>query len=140
MLLRYQELKSTRKQLIIIVIFVLLICVGLSGCDQISNVFLTDEERLIGTWDSDEGIWFDAPTMIVFSSNGTFKVDVNLGIPLPIDLGLSKGKWNMNDGILTMEIVDLIPPSNYTYQFSDDSKMLNITDIDSSYSYMFTKL
>jgi hypothetical protein len=122
------------------VIFVLLICVGLSGCDQISNVFLTDEERLIGTWDSDEGIWFDAPTMIVFSSNGTFKVDVNLGIPLPIDLGLSKGKWNMNDGILTMEIVDLIPPSNYTYQFSDDSKMLNITDIDSSYSYMFTKL
>jgi len=140
LLLRYQELKSTRKQLIIIVIFVLLICVGLSGCDQISNVFLTDEERLIGTWDSDEGIWFDAPTMIVFSSNGTFKVDVNLGIPLPIDLGLSKGKWNMNDGILTMEIVDLIPPSNYTYQFSDDSKMLNITDIDSSYSYMFTKL
>ena len=140
MLLRYQELKSTRKQLIIIVIFVLLICVGLSGCDQISNVFLTDEERLIGTWDSDEGIWFDAPTMIVFSSNGTFKVDVNLGIPLPIDLGLSKGKWDMNDGILTMEIVDLIPPSNYTYQFSDDSKMLNITDIDSSYSYMFTKL
>jgi len=140
LLLRYQELKSTRKQLIIIVIFVLLICVGLSGCDQISNVFLTDEERLIGTWDSDEGIWFDAPTMIVFSSNGTFKVDVNLGIPLPIDLGLSKGKWDMNDGILTMEIVDLIPPSNYTYQFSDDSKMLNITDIDSSYSYMFTKL
>ena len=140
MLLRHQELKSTRKQLVIIVIVVLLICVGLSGCDQISNVFLTDEERLVGTWDSDEGIWFDAPTSIVFSSNGTFKVDVNLGIPLPIDLGLSKGKWDMNDGILTMEIVDLIPPSNYTYQFSDDSKTLNITDIDSSYSYMFTKL
>ncbi len=139
MLLRHQELKPTRKQLVIIGIVVLLFCVVLSGCDQISNVFLTDEERLVGTWDSDEGIWFDAPTIIIFSPNSTFKVDVNFGIPLPIDLGLSKGKWDMNDGILMMEIVDLIPPSNYTYQFSEDSRTLNITDIQSSFSYILTK-
>jgi hypothetical protein len=129
--------KSTQKQFVIIGIVALLICVGLSGCNQISNVFLTDEDKLVGTWNSD-GIWLDVPTVIVFSSNGTFKID--LGIPnSPIDFSLTEGKWNMNDGVLMMEIVDLIPPSNYTYKFSEDSGTLEITDIGSSDSYILRK-
>lgn len=129
--------KSTKKQFVIIGIVALLVCVGLSGCNQISNVFLTDEDKLVGTWNSD-GIWLDVPTVIVFSSNGTFKID--LGIPnSPIDFSLTEGKWNMKDGVLMMEIVDLIPPSNYTYKFSEDSRTLEITDIGSSDSYILRK-
>jgi hypothetical protein len=118
----------------------LLVCVGLSGCNQISNVFLTDEEKLVGTWNS-EGIWLDVPIVIVFSSNGTFKATFKLGIPTnsAIDFSSSKGKWDINDGILSMEIVDVIPPTNYTYQFSEDSRTLTITDIDSSDSYVLRK-
>jgi hypothetical protein len=51
----------------------------------------------------------------------------------------SEGEWEMNDGIITMEIVDLISPTNYTYQFSEDSRTLKITDIDSSDLYILRK-
>ena len=129
--------KSTRKQFVIIGIVALLICVGLSGCNQISNVFLTDEDKLVGTWNSD-GIWLDVPTVLVFSSNGILKIDI--GIPnSPINFSLNEGKWNMNDGVLMMEIADLIPPSNYTYKFSEDSRTIEITDIGSSDSYILRK-
>jgi hypothetical protein len=134
------QAKVMKKQLVIIGIVILLVCVGLSGCNQISNVFLTDEEKLVGTWNS-EGIWLDVPIVIVFSSNGTFKATFKLGIPTnsAIDFSSSKGKWDINDGILSMEIVDVIPPTNYTYQFSEDSRTLTITDIDSSDSYVLRK-
>jgi hypothetical protein len=112
----------------------LLVCVGLSGCNQISNVFLTDEDKLVGTWNS-EGIWFDVPTVIVFSSNGIFTLTIDFYLLHTT----SEGKWVMNDGILTMEIVDVIPPINYTYQFSEDSRTLKITDIDSSDLYILRK-
>ncbi len=112
----------------------MLVCVGLSGCNQISNVFLTDEDKLVGTWNS-EGIWFDVPTVIVFSSNGIFTLTIDFYLLHTT----SEGKWVMNDGILTMEIVDVIPPTNYTYQFSEDSRTLKITDIDSSDLYILRK-
>ena len=112
----------------------MLVCVGLSGCNQISNVFLTDEDKLVGTWNS-EGIWFDVPTVIVFSSNGIFTYTIDFYLLHTT----SEGKWVMNDGILMMEIVDVIPPTNYTYQFSEDSRTLKITDIDSSDLYILRK-
>ena len=112
----------------------MLVCVGLSGCNQISNVFLTDEDKLVGTWNG-EGLWFDVPTVIVFSPNGTFKSTIDFSLIQTI----SEGKWDMNNGIITMEIVDVIPPTNYTYQFSEDSRTLKITDIDSSDLYILRK-
>jgi len=56
-----------KKQLVIIGIIALLVSVGLSGCNEISNVFLTDKDKLIGTWNGEE-IWVDIPTVIAFSS------------------------------------------------------------------------
>ena len=122
-----------KKQLVTIGILAILITVGLSGCNEISNVFLSDEDKLVGTWNS-ERIWVDVPTVIVFFSNGTLKMEVEMGT---IDFS-SEGKWEMNDGIITMEIVDLIP-SNYTYQFSEDNKTLTLTPIDGSDSYILRK-
>jgi hypothetical protein len=123
-----------KKQLVIIGILALLVSVGLSGCNEISNVFLTDEGRLIGTWNS-EGIWLDVPTVIMFSSNGTFKSTIDF----PVFQTISEGIWEMNDGIITMEIVDIIPPTNYTYQFSEDNRTLTLTPIDSNDSYILRK-
>ncbi|VVB59268.1 Uncharacterised protein [uncultured archaeon] len=110
------------------------VCAELSGCNQISNVFLTDKNKLIGTWNS-EGIWMDAPTVIVFSSNSTFKLTIDFSIIKTT----SDGKWNMHNGILTMEIINEIPPTNYTYQFSEDSRTLTLTTVNSSASYILTK-
>ena len=126
--------KSTKKQFVIIGIVALLVCVGLSGCNQISNVFLTDEDKLVGTWNSD-GIWSDIPTVLVFSSNGTFKSIIDF---LEFQT-ISEGKWDMNDGTITMEIVDLIPSTTYTYQFSEDYRTLTLTLINGSDSYILKK-
>jgi len=123
-----------KKQLVFIGIVALLVSVGLSGCNEISNVFLTDEGRLIGTWNS-EGIWVDIPTVIVFSSNGTFKSIIEF---LEFQT-ISEGKWDMNDGTITMEIVDLFPSTNYTYQFSEDNKTLTLSSINGNDSYILRK-
>ena len=123
-----------KKQIVIIGIVALLVSVGLSGCNEISNIFLTDEDKLIGTWNS-EGIWLDVPTVIMFSSNGTFKSTIDF----PVFQTISEGIWEMNDGIITMEIVDINSPTNYTYQFSEDNRTLTLTPIDSNDSYILRK-
>jgi hypothetical protein len=109
--------------------------VEFSGCTQISNLFLNDEEKFVGTWNS-EGIWMDLPSVIMFSSNNTFKIEAKLGA---INFSLNNGKWGIKDKILTMEMADAIPLTNYTYQFSEDSRTLTITDINSSESYILRK-
>ena len=38
------------KNLLIFGLAVLLICVGLSGCNESNNSFKSDEDRIIGTW------------------------------------------------------------------------------------------
>jgi hypothetical protein len=123
-----------KKQLVIIGIVALLVSVGLSGCNEISNIFLTDEDKLIGTWNS-EGIWLDVPTVIVFSPNGTFKSTIDF----PPIQATSEGKWDMNDGVITMELVDITPQTNYTYQFSENSRTLTLTSIDGNNSYILRK-
>jgi hypothetical protein len=123
-----------KKQILIIGILAILIIVGLSGCNEISNVFLTDEGRLIGTWNS-EDIWVNIPTVLVFSSNGTFISKIDF-----FELqAISEGKWDMNDGTITMEIVDLILPTNYTYQFSEGDRTLTLTPIDGNVSHILRK-
>ena len=125
-----------KKKFLLLGILGLLVCVQLSGCDQISNVFLSDEDKLEGTWKG-EGIWLDAPTLITFFSNNTVKLEVKMGT---IDFTLSEGYWDINDKVLTIEIVELNPPTHsYTYQFSEDNKKLTLTNVSSSISYVLTK-
>jgi hypothetical protein len=74
-----------KKQLIIIGIIVLLICVGLSGC---TNNRISDEERLIDTWDvlmtaqgknirEDRWEFHSDYTYVTISTNGTWKITDN---------------------------------------------------------------
>ncbi|PNX48148.1 MAG: hypothetical protein BV459_02955 [Thermoplasmata archaeon M11B2D] len=125
-----------KKKLTIIGIIAILACVGLSGCNEISNLFLSDEEKLVGTWNSMD-IWTDVPKLITFSLNNTFMVKFKIG---PVDYSLTDGIWEMNSGILTVEIVDyLTPPKSYTYKFSEENTVLTLTDRDSSKSYILQK-
>jgi len=125
-----------KKKLTITGIIAILACVGLSGCNEISNLFLSDEDKLVGTWNSVD-IWTDVPKLIIFSLNNTFIVEFKIGT---VDFSLTDGIWEMNDGILTMEMVDyLTPPKSYTYKFSDENKVLTLTDRDSSQSYILRK-
>jgi len=39
-----------KNQLILIGLVAVLLCVGLSGCDQINNVLKSEKDRFIGTW------------------------------------------------------------------------------------------
>jgi hypothetical protein len=124
-----------KKHLILIGTLAILVCVGLSGCNQISNLFLSDQDKLVGTWNTD-GIWMNVPTVLEFFSNGTITAVVELGT---IDFTISDGKWDMHDGTLTMEIGDLISQNTYSYQFSEDDKILTVTDSDNNDSFVLTK-
>jgi hypothetical protein len=115
-------------------VLALLLCVELSGCDQISNVFLTDQKRFLGTWESEE-MWLGAPTVVVFTANSTFTSTIDF-----FDFKTTfEGVWSMTEGILTLEIKELVPRTNYTYQFSEDSKTLTLTVINGTDSYILRK-
>jgi len=124
-----------KKHLMLIGTFGLLVCVGLSGCNQISNLFLSDEDKLVGTWNT-EGLWMNAPTVLEFFANGTITADVELGA---IDFTIDDGIWDMHDGTLTMEIGDLLSQTTYSYQFSEDDKKLTLTDSENNDSFVLTK-
>jgi hypothetical protein len=128
------EVKTIEKRIVILGILTLFFSVGFSGCDQISNLFLSDEGRMIGTWDSD-GIWVDIPTVFVFSSNGTFQSIIDFAE----FKYTSEGTWQISDGKLTLEIVDLIPTTKYTYQFSNDANTLTLTTLNGNASYILRK-
>ncbi|MBN1861762.1 MAG: hypothetical protein JW840_09925 [Candidatus Thermoplasmatota archaeon] len=128
-----------RNELVIIGIIILFICIGFSGCNQISEVFLKDEDRILGAWNT-EGILMEVPlpNVIVFFANGTFEINIEIGTG---DVSLKNGIWEINNGILTLEMSGeiTIPLTNYSYVFSDDSKKLTITEVDSSKSFVLTK-
>ncbi len=123
-----------KKYFVVLGVIVLVVCVGLSGCNQISNLFLSDEDKFVGLWES-EG-FLDVPTVIGFSSNGTLSITVQMGL---INFSSSGGSWELQEGILTMELEDLILLTTYTYQFEADNTKLTLTEIDSGDSYLLTK-
>lgn len=63
-----------KKQLVIIGIIALLVCVGLSGCNQISNSYTTEKNKFIGTWTYvvPSGTGSNYSFTYYFFSNGTF--------------------------------------------------------------------
>ena len=124
-----------KKQLILIGTLAVLVCVGLSGCNQISNLFLSEADKFVGTWNTD-GIWMNVPTVLEFFSNGTVTAKVELGT---IVFTITDGNWSIQDKTLTMEIGDLISQTTYSYQFSSDDKILTLTDSETNDSFVLRK-
>lgn len=123
-----------KRNLILLGILVVFLCVGLSGCDQISNLFLTEKDKLLGTWNNDE-TWLEAPAVITFSKNGTLKLDVQMG-----SISFSnEGTWELKEGVLSMETEDLLPLTDFRYVFSEENTKLTLTQVDTNNSFIFIK-
>ena len=109
------------KHLIVIGTAVLLLVVGLSGCNEISNPLSSnDDDRFVGTWENEYG------GSIVFFSDGTgSKTSVSL-------------QWEIKDNKLVLEMFQGENTIVYDYQFSDNDTTLTLTATDNS-SQVFTK-
>ena len=120
--------------MVLIGVLALLGSVLFSGCQQISDLFLTDEKRFLGTWLSEEMI-LGAPTVVVFSTNNTVTATIDV---FEIQMTLT-GEWSIQGGKLTMLFEDLDFPSNFTYQFSDEGKTLTLKTVDGGQTFLLRK-
>ena len=124
-----------KKHLIPLAILPLLFCVVFSGCNQISNLFLSDEDKIVGTWTTDD-LFMEAPITLEFFSNGTVSAKIELGA---IDFTINDGNWMMKEGTLTLDIGDLISETTYSYQFSEESTILTLTENQGNTTIVLTK-
>ena len=113
-----------KKKLIIFGIIVLLVCVGLSGCEE--NTSKLDEERIIGKWVGSE--LFQGSTRnitIIFLSNKTFETEGTY----QGETIIGSGTWKIVDDKL---VIDITEPTKNTsssdYNFSNNSNTLTIID------------
>jgi len=108
-----------KKQLMIVGIIVILLTVGLSGCNEQS-----DEEKIIGTWTY--SIIYNNNTLnasYIFSSNKTLEI-----ITSYINkVYTTNGTWSFTDNklLLTLEGQDTITSD---YKFSNNNRKLTLTD------------
>jgi hypothetical protein len=95
-----------KKQLVIIGIVALLVCVGLSGCNEIINTVNPEKNKFVGTWK-------EPTATFVFFSDGT------------LSMGILSGTWEIKDGNLVLNY----PPSSlvFSYTFSNSDRTLTLT-------------
>jgi len=116
-----------KKKLIIIVIVAILVSLGLSGCDQMSNPLTPDKNRFLGTW---KVIKLNNSTtngeVFTFFSDGTVSIT-----------GLS-GTWGFKDEKLVMDFEDLFHWV-YSYSFSNNDRTLTWIDMGNTNTLELTK-
>jgi len=117
-----------KKQLIIVGIIVLLICVGLSGCNNPLN---TERNRFIGSWIGTESIIYGTTETkilenlsMIFLSDGTLSEGFTGG-----------GTWEIKDGKLVINDGIGMRVFNYSFSNNDNSLLL----ISSSNKFVLTK-
>jgi hypothetical protein len=93
--------EKMKKQIVVIGIIVLLVCVGLSGCNQTDNV---EKNRFIGTWTEYGPGSTDNPITYEFFSNGTVKASREEPIPIPGYQNAYYSNWKLKDGKLIMTL------------------------------------
>ncbi len=74
--------------------------------------------------------------LLDFPPISTLSITVQMGL---INFSSSGGSWELHEGILTMELEDLILLTTYTYTFEEENTKLTLTEIDSGDSYLLTK-
>jgi hypothetical protein len=112
-----------RKQVAIVGIVVLLISIGLSGCDETATI----ENKFIGTWNEID-VEVGAPTTVTFFSNGTFYGDY---------FGLLD-TWELKDGTIVFSYQGEAY-ATYYYEFFESDMILNLTIVNSDRSIIFEK-
>lgn len=118
-----------RKQLMIVGIIVLLVAVGLSGCNE--NKSKSELDKFLGTWTTSGNY------TIAFYSNGTFASGEYVN-----------GTYSITDGRLVLDTTDNTPgthPDNskfiatFNYVFSDNYKTLTLTIPGMGLGTIYTK-
>lgn len=114
-----------KKQLIIVGIIVILIVVGLSGCDTISPH--PDKSKFIGSWMSKTNVF----NLYTFEEDGSFLV-----------YSIKGGTWSVKDSGRVEFYIDSAGGSTtmvYNYAFSNSDTTLTLTTPGSTISEVFTK-
>jgi hypothetical protein len=114
-----------KKQLVIIGIVVILVTVGLSGCNQVSNPLNSDKGRFVGTWKGNTIMnnTMCTPTQITltFFSDNTYSINS------------ISNTWDIKDGKLVLVGISLLTDAPmqtvYTFTFSNFDRTLTITDV-----------
>ena len=123
-----------KKQLIIIGIVALLLIVGLSGCNQISNPFTSEKDKFVGTWrNTTKNI---TRTISLFSDgNCTFST-----LNGTRDLKNLTGIWDLKNGTFIMKFPDSHLTYPFYYVFSDNDRTLSLSSaVGTSTPMVFTK-
>ena len=110
------------KHLVVLGMAVLLLIVGLSGCEQVG--IQSEENRFAGTWKTDS--LYDTLTL---RSEGTCK-------KFTYD-----GTWSIKDGKFTLIYTARTNPQTYIYEysFSNNNNTLTLTNIDTGTPLVYTK-
>ena len=106
-----------KKQIVIGIVIILLI-VGLSGCDEISNPLISDKDKLVGTWEKELGY----TNNIVFFSDGDCSIS-----------GFS-GTWEIKDEKLVIDAEGRLGlvKGVFEYYFSNNDNTLHLKDVSIS--------
>lgn len=108
------------KKLLIVGTVVLLLAVGLSGCNETAN----DTSRFIGTWKETDDSWW---VNFTFLSNGTFFAIERGGMKI------YQGTWELKHGNFVMNDETLGESIN-DYSFSNNDNTLTLIGLDSGIS------
>jgi hypothetical protein len=111
------EANFMKKQLAIIGLATLVVCVSLSGCTQTTDTMTLEKNKFVGTWKSSAPIIGNL-SVITINQNGTWKSSA-----------LTYGTWDVKDGkfILNFAIASMGLSSKYSYTFSNSDKTLQVT-------------
>ena len=123
-----------KKNLILFGVAVLLVCVGLSGCNELGVDGLTDEEKIIGSWKGE--LTYEDVTAILsytFLSDKTFFLHLTAQDET---ITRNSGNWKILDNKLVMTVEGEMVTMDYI--FSNNDKTLTITD-PNNHVYKLTK-
>ncbi len=122
-----------KKQLIIIGIIIILLAVGLSGCEE--NNLSDEEKKFVGTWVDSESYEGRMTVSFIFSSDKTFEMILTYAG----GTNRTSGTWIIVDDILGLNITELnMLSAAYKYNFTNNDNTLTIVD-DSGNIGVFTK-
>jgi hypothetical protein len=126
------EAKGIKKQFLILGIVVILVCVGLSGCDQINNALKSEMDRFIGTWVSSswqpqQNNTFYAPQPHTYFSNGSCSV------------GNVSGTYETKDRKLVETLANGQITFTWDYSFSNNDTILTLTQVGTTFTLTLYK-
>ncbi|UCD14648.1 MAG: hypothetical protein JSW60_04300 [Thermoplasmatales archaeon] len=116
------------KHLLIIGIAVLLLAVGLSGCNTRLHTERNIDDRFVGIWEGEDELGY--AVSINFSSDGGFSTIYG-----------ERGKYEIKDEGLFMTVMtgDLKAVQIYEYVFSDNNNTLLLNELGINRSIVYTR-